>query len=85
MSPPFSVEERSYDPSELEVLAHAFERAWMQISQSYPPWEREEARARLAEAVMSAARRGAFSQERIAEDALKRLRRPIANQPLRII
>lgn len=63
----------NYGPSELKILSHAYEAAWVEVGQNLSGafGGVETARLNLAHAILSAARHGSMDAERIKADALR--------------
>jgi predicted secreted protein len=61
-----------HDPEKLDILVEAFESAWREIEKRYDdhPTLRDEARQRLADAILKVAKEGAQLPSHIKESAL---------------
>jgi len=67
------IENSTYDPDTLHVLFHAFDEAWSEIADHFnnEHKEIEQARLRLAHAVLIVAREDSDDAERLKNDALQ--------------
>ena len=67
------IETSSFDPTSLHLLFHAFDEAWSEIGDHFnnEPKEIEQARLRLAHAVLIVAREDNDDAERLKDDALQ--------------
>jgi hemoglobin-like flavoprotein len=67
------IENSTYDPKTLRVLFQAFDEAWCEIADHFnnEPKEIEQARLRLAHAVLIVAREDSEDPERLKNDALQ--------------
>lgn len=61
----------TYDPETLQVLAQAFEEAWSQISHHFDGSLTEEARLRLAHAVLAVGREDSRDRKEVKNAALQ--------------
>jgi len=67
------IENSSFDPKTLHLLFQAFDEAWSEIADHFnnEPKEVEQARLRLAHAVLIVAREDSDDAERLKNDALQ--------------
>ena len=67
------IENSTYDPETLHLLFQAFDEAWCEIAGHFnnEPKEIEQARLRLAHAVLIVAREDSEDPERLKNDALQ--------------
>ena len=67
------IETSTFDPKTLHVLFQAFDEAWSEIADHFDnePTEIEQARLRLAHAVLIVAREDSDDPERLKNDALQ--------------
>ncbi len=67
------IESSSYEPATLHILFKAFDEGWAEIAHRFDADAKqiEEARLRLAQAVLSVAREDGIDAERVKEGALK--------------
>lgn len=72
MTPTELFASEQHDPEKLDVLVRAFESAWSEIEKHYDglPNLRDEARQRLADAIIKVANEGAQLPSHIKESAL---------------
>jgi hypothetical protein len=65
------IEGSAYGPETLDILSKALEGAWAEIRQRFAEEAHEDARLRLAHALLVVAREDSRDLERLKNDALK--------------